>query len=156
MKECSQKQFERCEELAVLSGRIAKKVGAKEELTYVAALYCDMSKILQNDITVTSEELARENDFPEELIKIIQEQTEKDALPSSMESAIVLITNNIITMYHFIMKNKKDVSMSKLIENTFQMHLKKGTIRSAGMSMSQYHKIRQEFYSEFKETYHIE
>lgn len=158
MKKKSGKSMERSQEIADFARHMAFRVGADCDLTYAIALYHDYGRIMQkeNDVGASQINFLVETGFPETLAHSINQQNDGNELPTSLEALIVMISNNIVTMYHFIRKSEKNVSIRKLIENTFQMHLKKGTIRTSGISMSMYHKLRQEFINEFILLYQIE
>jgi len=141
MKECAPRAFERALEIAVFARRIAYKFGANSDLVYAAALFHDVEKIYKGEPGAAVV-------LPEYLHTIVKRQNEKQP-PVSMEELIVLLSNHVLAIYHYMEKNNATISISKVIENIFNLQLKKGNIMSVGISMSVYHKMKQEFTNEF-------
>ena len=133
--------FSRAKEIACFAKRVSVKFGANSDLVYAAALYHDIAKIYTSAPTA-------DDIFPEYLHLMIKRQNEKQ-LPTSMEELIVLLSNHLLAIHHYMEKNGSDISISKVIENIFNLQLKKGSIMSAGISMSLYHRMKQEFTNEF-------
>jgi len=132
---------ERAREIASFARQIAYKFGANSDLVYAAAIYHDVERIYKG-------EPGAEVVLPEYLYTIIKRQNEKQP-PTSMEELIVLLSNNVLAIYHYMEKKHPQVSVAKVIDNLFAHQLKNGIIMSAGISMSVYHKLKQEFMSEF-------
>ena len=141
MRECAPKAFQRALEIATFARRMAYKFGANSDLVYAAALYHDVERIYKGEPGAASV-------LPEYLYSMVKRQNEKQP-PVSMEELIVLLSNHVLAIYHYIEKNNTEISISKVIENIFNLQLKKGSIMSAGISMSVYHKMKQEFTNEF-------
>ena len=133
--------FCRAKEIAGFARRVSVKFGANSDLVYAAALYHDIAKIYVSAPTADVM-------LPECLYLMIKRQNEKQ-LPTSTEELIVLLSNHLLAIHHYMEKNASDISISKVIENIFNLQLKKGSIMSAGISMSLYHKMKQEFTNEF-------
>lgn len=133
--------FSRAKESACFARRVSIKFGANSDLVYAAALYHDIAKIYTSAPTA-------DDMFPEYLYLMIKRQNEKQ-LPTSMEELIVLLSNHLLAIHHYMEKNDSNISISKVIENIFNLQLKKGSIMSAGISMSLYHRMKQEFTNEF-------
>ena len=51
-------------------------------------------------------------------------------------------------MYEFMLKSGKEVTMPKLVDNTFQLHFNKGTIEEAEISIKDFNRLRQLFQTE--------
>lgn len=141
MYEYAPRAVERAKEVASFARRIAYKSGANSDLVYAAAIYHDIERIYKGaqDAAVV---------LPEYLYTIVKRQNEKQA-PVSLEELIVLLSNNVLSIYHYMVKKHPQISISKVIDNLFALQLKNGNIMSAGISMSVYHKMRQEFTNEF-------
>ena len=133
--------YKRDLEIADFARRISYHFGANSDLVYAVALYHDIERIYHG-------EPSAQVILPECLYRMIKRQVEKQA-PQSLEELIVLLSNHVLAIYRYIEKNNSDISISKVIDNIFNLQLKKGHIISAGISMSQYHKMRHEFTEEF-------
>jgi len=141
IKACLPRAFERATEIACFARSVAGKFDVNSDLVYTAALYHDVERIYNSAPTADVV-------LPEYLYQMIKRQNEKQ-LPTSVEELIVLLSNHLLAIHHYMEKNNSDVSITKIIENIFNLQLKKGSIMSAGISMSLYHKMKQEFTSEF-------
>lgn len=141
MRECAPRAFERALEIATFARRMAYKFGANSDLVYAAALYHDVERIYKG-------EPGAKVVLPEYLYTMVKRQNDKQP-PISMEEMIVLLSNHVLAIYHYMEKNNSTISISKVIENIFNLQLKKGSIMSVGISMSVYHKMKQEFTNEF-------
>lgn len=141
MKDCAPRAFARAEEIAEFARNMSYKFGANSDLVYAAARYHDIERFYKGDPGV-------ERLLPEYLYQMIRRQNEKQA-PASLEEMIVLLSNHVLAIYHYIEKNKSVISTDKVIENIFNLQLRKGYIMTAGISMSLYHRMKQEFTNEF-------
>lgn len=141
MKEFAPRAFNRAMEIAAFARSISYKFGANSDLVYAAALYHDVERIYK-------EEPGAAVVLPEYLYTIVKRQNEKQP-PISIEELIVLLSNHVLAIYHYMEKNNANISISKVIDNIFNLQLKKGNIMSVGISMSVYHKMKQEFTNEF-------
>ncbi len=141
MNSFAPRAFERAMEIATFARKIAYKFGANSDLVYAAALYHDVDKIYKETPGASIV-------LPEYLYTIVKRQNEK-VPPTSMEELIVLLSNHVLAIHHYMEKNNSNISITKVIENIFNLQLKKGSIMSAGISMSVYHKMKQEVTNEF-------
>lgn len=141
MNDFAPRAVERAKEIASFAREIAYKFGVNSDLVYAAAIYHDVERIYKG-------EPGPEVVLPEYLYTIVKRQNDKQA-PASIEELIVLLSNNVLAIYHYIEKKHPQISVSKVIDNLFAHHLKNGNIMTAGISMSAYHKMRQEFTNEF-------
>lgn len=141
MKDIAPRAFERAEEIAEFARGMAYKFGANSDLVYAAARYHDIERLYKAVSDVSQV-------IPEYLYMIIKRQNEKQA-PASLEEMLVLLSNHVLAIYHYIERNNSVISTDKVIENIFNLQLKKGYIMTAGISMSLYHRMKQEFTNEF-------
>ena len=141
MREYSPRAVERAIEIAAFARKISYKFGANSDLVYAAALYHDVERIYKGtpgaDVVL-----------PEYLYMIVKRQNEKQP-PASIEELIVLLSNHVLAIHHYMEKNNANISIVRVIENIFNLQLKKGSIMSVGISMSVYHRMKQEFTNEF-------
>ena len=133
--------YARAVETAEFAQKIALVFGANSELVYAAALYHDANRKYMNNVPAKIV-------LPEYLYQMIVRINEKQQ-PSSMEELIVLLSNHVLAIHHYIEKNNADISIEKIIDNIFNLQLKKGNVISVGISMSVYHKLKREFMNEF-------
>lgn len=139
MQEVAPRAFHRAKEIARFAREIADKLGENDALVYAAALYHDVDRFYKGNPKAL---------LPEYLYNMIQRQNNKQE-PISVEELIVLLSNHVLAIHHYMERNNTDISTEKVIENIFNLQLKKGNIITAGISMSLYHKMKQEFTAQF-------
>lgn len=151
LKEFSESLYAHAERIGDLSARAAKEIGADELLAKAGGLYHEIGKLNGKNYIEEGIKIAQEYAFPRELTAILQEHNIKYDKPSSVEAAIVMLSDNVVSTIEYIQKSEENkYTTNKIIENIFQMRLDKGTLDSAGISLKDY-KILKEFYQkEFK------
>jgi putative nucleotidyltransferase with HDIG domain len=151
LKDFSESLYAHAERIGDLSGRAAKEIGADELLARAGGLYHEIGRMNGMNYIEEGLKLAQEYAFPKELTAILKEHNIKYDRPSSVEAAIVMLSDNVVSTIEYIQKTEEHkYTSNKIIENIFQMRLDKGTLDSAGISLKDY-KILKEFYQkEFK------
>ncbi len=148
MKTESNRLYRHSKEVADLCSRVAEKTNSDSRLAYAGALYHEVGRLMGSNLLEESLVLAKEYHLPASVISILKQHNYKNELPQSSEAVIVMLSDNIITMYHFMKKQEKEVSIVKLIDNTFHMHFNKGTIEASGMTINQFNQLRKAYLSE--------
>lgn len=151
LKEHSEKIYNHCRRIGDLSARAARIIGANEDLARIGGYYHEIGKIQGNNYIEEGLKLADEYAFPEKLKDILRQHNIKYDKPTFVESAIVMISDNVVTTIEYI-ENTGDQKFSsdKIIDNIFRMRLEKGTFDESGLSVKDF-KILKEFYqNEFK------
>ncbi len=134
-----------------LSARAARVVGADEALSRAGGYYHEIGKItgLSNYI----EEglgLAEDYAFPRELKAILKEHNIKYDKPNSVEAAIVMLSDNVVSTIDYIRSSKDHrFTTNKIIDNIFQMRLEKGTFDGADLSLKDFKALREFYHAEF-------
>ncbi len=146
LKEFSEGLYEHALKIGGLSSRAAREIGADELLAEAGGLYHEIGRINGKNYIEEGIKLAGEYAFPRELTAILREHNIKYEKPSSVEAAIVMLSDNVVSTLEYIEKTEDHKFTSdKIIENIFQMRLNKGTFDCAGISLKDY-KILKEFY----------
>lgn len=148
MKEKYSKTFVHSKYVADLSRNIASAMEVNADLCYAGALYHEAAKFSKNGGSEGENQVIRQYELPDKIAELIRQHNYKNTLPTSLEAVIVMISDNIITMYEFMLKSGKEVTMPKLVDNTFQLHFNKGTIEEAGISIKDFNRLRQLFQTE--------
>lgn len=149
------KLYYHCKLVAELSKRAAIHIGANEELAYAGGLYHEVGRLEGKDYVELGEKLAKEYDLPEELIQIIRQHNYKCDLPKSEEAAIVMLSDNIIsTIFYLKGTGQSGISNEKIIENTFHVRFKNGTLDESGITLQKFNKLKH-FYLLERKLYDI-
>lgn len=136
-----------------LSYLAAMEIGANELLAKAGGLYHEIGKINGKNYIEESLKLAEDYSFPKELKAILREHNIKYEKPSSVEAAIVMLSDNVASTIEYIEKTEDHkYTTNKIIENIFQMRLDKGTFDASGLSLIDYKKLKEFYQSEFNKT----
>ncbi len=159
LREFSKKLYTHSIYIGELSARAARVIGADEALTKAGGYYHEIGKIrASNNYIEEGLILADEYSFPRELKAILKEHNIKYDKPGSVEAAIVMLSDNVVSTIEYI-RNSNDhrFSNSKIIDNIFQMRLEKGTFDSANLSLKDFKALREFYQEEFtqKEGRHL-
>ena len=136
-----------------LSGRAAKEIEADELLAKAGGLYHEIGRINGKLYIEEGLKLAQEYSFPKELKAILREHNIKYDKPNSVEAAIVMLSDNVVSTIDYIKKSEENkFTSNKIIENIFQMRLEKGTLDSSGISLKDYKKLKEFYQKEFNRS----
>ncbi|ABX42971.1 HD domain-containing protein [Lachnoclostridium phytofermentans] len=146
LEEESPKLYHHSNSIAHLSQRAAGYIGAKEDIAYAGGLYHEVGRLLGPDYVKNGEELASQYKLPKEVSDLIRQHNFKVELPKTKEAAIVMLSDNIFSTILYL-KNSGETSITaeKVIENTFSIRMNKGTLDESGISIKDFHKLK-EFY----------
>ena len=137
--------------IADLSGRAAKLIGASEQVAMAGGLYHEIGKLNGKNYIEEGLLIAEDYAFPNELRAILREHNIKYDKPNSVEAAIVMLSDSVVSTIEYIEKtDERKHTTNKIIDNIFQMRMDKGTFDGVNLSLRDF-KILKEFYQ--KEFY---
>ncbi|MGF7143968.1 hypothetical protein HNQ56_002398 [Anaerotaenia torta] len=146
LKEHSEALYEHALRIAEISGRAAGQIGAGEQLAYAGGLYHEIGKIKGKNYIEEGLAIAEEYAFPKELKAIVKEHNIKYDRPGSVEAAIVMLTDSVVSTIEYISgSGEHKYAPEKIIDNIFQMRMEKGSLDQSGLSLRDY-KLLKEFY----------
>lgn len=131
--------------ISSVSAQAARHMGGNVLLAQAGGLYHEIGRIMGvSNYIDAGVKLAEEYDFPRELTDIIRQHSMRHEKPKSLEAAIVLFTDCIVSTNEYLEKSgqKEGVSTQKLVEGIFQNRLSKGTLSESGLSQQQIDKLR--------------
>ena len=131
--------------ISSVSAQAARHMGGNVLLAQAGGLYHEIGRIMGvSNYIDAGVKLAEEYDFPKELTDIIRQHSMRHEKPKSLEAAIVLFTDCIVSTNDYLEKSgqKEGVSTQKLVEGIFQNRLSKGTLSESGLSQQQIDKLR--------------
>ncbi len=148
LKECSDELYNHAQIVGDISSRAAKVVSADEFLAYTGGLYHEIGKIRSGNYIEQGLLIAEEYHFPEKLKTIVKQHNIKYDKPTSVEAAIVMLTDHTLATIDYIEnQGAHDYPIDKIIGNIFAMRLNKGTFDEAGLNIKDF-KLLREFYVE--------
>lgn len=151
MKEYSAELYEHCMLIGDLSGRAAHAIGAKESLARAGGYYHELGRMNGKNYIEEGLKLAEEYRFPDELKNILKEHNIKYDKPTSVESAIVMISDNLASTIEYIDKTaNKKFALDKIVDNIFRMRMDKGTFDDSGLSVRDFKLLKEFYQNEFK------
>jgi membrane-associated HD superfamily phosphohydrolase len=116
-------------------------------LAKAGGLYHDVGKMIsKNNYIDEGLAIADEYFFPKELKAILKEHNIKSEKPGSVEAAIVMLSDSVVSTIEYIEKNDdRRYTTNKIIENIFQLRMEKGSFDASTISLKDY-KLLKEFY----------
>jgi uncharacterized domain HDIG len=153
LKQFSESIYEHSLQIGELSGRAAKVIKADEMLARAGGLYHEIGRINGKNYIEEGLVLADEYAFPKKLKDILREHNIKYDKPSSVEAAIVMLSDNVVSTIEYINKTGDHrLTPGKVIDNIFQTRLDKGTFDSSGISLMEYKMLKEFFQRELNKT----
>jgi len=131
---------------AVLVGKLAaetaKTIGLNAELTKAGGLYRRIGKIREGNDDNTSTEIAREHNFPQPLIDLLDQLNHNRI--EQKEAALLLITEGAISYYSIVRHvQKKDTPVEKIVDTIVSKKIFQGEFNKSGLSMQECYLLRE-------------
>ena len=150
LKDYSDNLYNHAIRIAELSQRAAREVGADEQLAMAGGLYHEIGKIRGKNYIEEGLAIAEDYAFPKGLRAIIKEHNIKYDKPSSMEAAIVMLSDNVVSTIEYIARDgDHKYSAEKIIENIFQMRMEKGAFDGINLTLRDFKLLKEFFRQEF-------
>lgn len=152
LKEYSETLYTHSERIADLSSRAAAELGADEKLALAGGLYHEIGRI-KGGVSYIDDGLAiaDEYKFPAELKAIIREHNIKYEKPSSVEAAIVMLSDSVESTINYIFKNEGNkYSTEKIIDNIFKLRLNKGSFDACPLKVNDFMKLKNFYVREYE------
>jgi putative nucleotidyltransferase with HDIG domain len=150
MKTHSQTLYDHALHIGDLSYRAAMEIGADEMLALAGGLYHEVGKINGKNYIEEGLIIAEDYAFPKELKAILKEHNIKFEKPGSVEAAIVMLSDSVVSTIEYIEKtDEHKYTTGKVIDNIFQLRMDKGTFDSANFSLKDYKKLKEFYQKEF-------
>lgn len=151
LKEHSESLYNHCRLIGDLSAKAASLIGADVNLARAGGYYHEVGKIIGKNYIEEGLKLAEEYAFPDKLKEILKEHNIKYDKPTSVESAIVMISDNVATTIEYIDKTgDQKFTSENIIDNIFRLRLDKGTFDDSGLSVRDYRLLKEFYQKEFK------
>ena len=125
-----------------LASETAKSIGLNVELTKAAGLYKLIGKLKENSNEYSSTEVAKEHNFPEPLIYLLDQLNHN--IIEQKEAALLLITDGVIS-YYSVVRNvqKSSISVEKIVDNIVSKKIFQGEFNESGLSVQECFLLRE-------------
>lgn len=125
-----------------LASETAAAIGLNVELTKAAGLYKRIGKIREENNESTTVEIAREHNFPEPLVRLL-DQLNNNRIEQK-EAALLLITDGVISYYSVVRHvQKTDISVEKIVDSIVSKKIFQGEFNESGLSMQECFLLRE-------------
>ncbi|NLY48102.1 MAG: HDIG domain-containing protein [Clostridiales bacterium] len=147
LKKHSEALYRHAMHIGDLSGRAAGFIGANEALAKAGGYYHEIGKIRGKNYIEEGLCIADEYAFPEELKLILKQHNIKYDKPTFIESAIVMLSDNIASTIDYLRKTgNNEFTTGSIIDNIFKMRMDKGAFDESGLTVRDF-KLLKEFYN---------
>lgn len=128
-----------------VAARLAAGIGADEKLARAGGFYYRIGKLEGEPFIENGVRIAQDNCFSKRLVAILEEYNGEKRLPGSIESAIVQISDMIVTKFDLLDKDTFSSTWNRDIVIYQSMNEKsaEGLYDSSGLSMNQFLTIRE-------------
>ena len=128
-----------------MAARLAAGIGADEKLARAGGFYYRIGKLEGEPFIENGVRIAQDNCFSQRLVTILAEYNGEKQLPSSIESAIVQISDMIVTKFDLLDKDTFSSTWNRdiVIYQTMNEKSADGLYDNSGLSMNQFLTIRE-------------
>jgi hypothetical protein len=152
LKEFSKAEYQHARRVSAVASKCAEYVGVDAKLCAAAGMYYRIGILEGEPLSQTSQMVAKNACFPENVIKIIHEYGGEEALPSNIESAIVHMVDGLLKKMEVLHEQSTSSKWNQdmIIYQTLNDFSAKGLYDESGLSMNQFLKIREFLVNEEK------
>ncbi len=128
-----------------IAAHCAAKINADEKIAAVGGFYYRLGKLGGEPFVENGVKIAQNNLFPNEIVAILSEYNGKQKPISSIESAIVHITDAVVTKFELLDQTTLSSTWNRdmVIYQTLNEKSSSGIYDNSGLSMNQFLKIRE-------------
>ncbi|MFA9377522.1 MAG: HDIG domain-containing metalloprotein [Lachnotalea sp.] len=150
LKNYSKELYNHSLKVAKLSERVAYKIGADSLLAKTGGYYHKIGKLEGKDYVNCGVEIARSYSFPEEVVDIIKQHTGRHQCPKSIEAAIVMMSDTIITAFEYLDDKQNEMVYDKdlVVEQVINTKLEKDMLDNSGLTLKMFRDIKKCFKQE--------
>ena len=113
-------------------------------------LYHEIGKLNGKNYIEEGLIIAEDYAFPKELKAILREHNIKYDKPNSVEAAIVMLSDSVVSTIEYIEKSEdRKYTTNKIVDNIFQMRMEKGTFDGANLTLNNFKDLKEFYQKEF-------
>lgn len=134
-------------EVSDLAVRVAAELGINRDITIAGARYHEIGKLIGKNYVIHGIKLLNQYGFPKEIIAIIKEHNSKSNKPQTMESAVVMLSDTIVSTLNTIMETRGmgSVNQAKIVKNILELRLESGILDEVITDTKAYVRLKQAF-----------
>ncbi len=150
MKKTSQRSYYHAVHTAYFSEKIARKIGADEMLAKAGGYYHKVGKMRGTNNLKNALEIAKEYDFPPQLVQLLKEYGGKNTVLRSKEAAIVILADAMVSSVMFLFEKDRNAQLDyhQIVSVVFKKQLDSGILDHCDLTMEQLAQIRKMFAEE--------
>lgn len=150
LKEKNKNEYYHVIHAAYLSDRIAKKLSVNENITKAASYYLRIGKLRGENTWENVRDICLEHKFPPEVLSVLQECLDPSLKSIQKETAIILLSDAMITYVQSIFQKDKDsvIDYAQLIDKVFRKKIEAGVLKENLLTYSDVQKMRKIFLEE--------
>ena len=143
LKQQNKEEYKLAIHIAYLSDRIADKLSLNRQLAKCGAYYRHIG-ILSKSLNSDTLKIAKEDEFPPELIALLEELQNKKTPPSMSETVVVKFAAEVITAIMYVLKEKpeENIQYNQIIEIIFMKQLQSGMLENSTISLHDFYQIK--------------
>ena len=134
-------------EVSDLAVRVAAAMGLNREIVMAGARYHEIGKLIGKNYVTHGIKLLNQYGFPKEVIQIVKEHNSKRYKPQSMESAVVMLSDTVVSTLNTIMETRGigNTNKSKIVKNILELRLESGILEDVLTDTKEYLRLKQAF-----------
>lgn len=145
IKKYSQVDYNHAIRVSRIAAHCAAAIGVDVKLAAVGGFYYRLGKLGGDPVVENGVMIAQNNCFPNAVIRILSEYNGKRSAISSIESAIIHITDAVVTKFELLDQTTLSSTWNRdmVIYQTMNEKSSSGIYDSSGLTMNQFLKIRE-------------
>lgn len=145
IKKYSQVDYNHAIRVSRIAAHCAAAIGADVKISAVGGFYYRLGKLGGDPVVENGVMIAQNNCFPNAVIRILSEYNGKRSAISSIESAIIHITDAVVTKFELLDQTTLSSTWNRdmVIYQTMNEKSSSGIYDSSGLTMNQFLKIRE-------------
>lgn len=134
-------------EVSDLAVRVAVELGLNRDIAMAGARYHEIGKLIGKNYVSHGIKLLNQYGFPAEVIQIVKEHNSKANKPQTMESAVVMISDTIVSTLNTIAETRgiSSTNKSRMVKNILEIRLESGILEDVISNTKDYIRLKQAF-----------
>jgi hypothetical protein len=144
MRGYSKADYDHARKVSQIAAGCARKIGVDWELCRAAGFYYRVGRLEGEPYVQSGVALARRYGFPPKLVQILAEYNGEDKLPSTVESAVVHIVDNVVAKFDVLDSSTLSSSWNHdiIVYQSLNENSAKGLYDKSGLSMNMFLLVR--------------
>lgn len=150
LKNTSQRAYYHAVHTAYFSEKLARRIGADEMLAKAGGYYHKIGKMRGSNNLKNALEIAKEYQFPPQLVQLLKEYGGKNTVLRSKEATIVVLADAMVSSVMFLFEKDKNAVLDyeQIVSVVFKKQIGSGLLDHSDLTMDQLRQIRTMFMEE--------